>query len=108
MNTKKYFRTITFMLLLVAGKQTYAQSDTINLDRAIDAAMQNNHMLNIKKTQVEEKQAKVKEDEIKKYPTLILNSAYLYNVNTNDPLPLNSTTALPVPIPDKYMQVGEH
>lgn len=108
MNTKKYFRTITFVLLLAAGKQTYAQTDTITLDRAIDAAIQNNHMLNIKKTQVEEKQAKVKEDEIKKYPTLILNSTYLYNVNTSDPLPTNSSTVLPVPIPDKFMQLGEH
>ena len=52
MNTKKYFKTITIVLLLATGKQTYAQTDTITLDRAIGAAMQNNRMLNIKKMQV--------------------------------------------------------
>jgi len=108
MNTKKYMAGIAIMLLIATGKQTYAQTDTLTLDRAIDAAMQNNRLLNIKKLQVEEKQAKVKEDEIKKYPTVILNSTYLYNANISDPLPLNSTTAVPVPIPDKYMQLGEH
>ena len=76
------------MLLIAAGKQTYAQTDTLTLDRAIEAAMQNNRLLNIKKMQVEESREKVKEDEIKKYPTLILNSTYLYNVNTSDPLPI--------------------
>jgi hypothetical protein len=29
---------------VAAGKQTYAQTDTITLDRAIEAAMQNNRM----------------------------------------------------------------
>src|SRR6476619_5082323 len=108
MNTKKYFRAIIFILLLAAGKQTYAQTDTLTLDRAIEAAMQNNHLLNIKKMQVEEKQAKVKEDEIKKYPVPMLNSTYLYNVNTSDPLPIGSTTVVPVPNIDKYLQLGEH
>src|SRR6476620_10928412 len=107
-NTKKYMAGIAIMLLVATGKQTYAEADTITLDRAIDAAMQNNRHLNIKKLQVEEKQAKVKEDEINKYPTVILNATYLYNANISDPLPLNSTTAVPVPIPDKYMQLGEH
>jgi hypothetical protein len=32
--------------------------------------MQNNRILNIKKMQVEQSREKVKEDEIKKYPTL--------------------------------------
>jgi outer membrane protein TolC len=82
------------------------QTDTLTLNTAIEAAMQNNRLLNIKRIQVEEKQAKVKEDQIKKYPTVILSSTYLYNVNTSDPLPLNSTIQLP--IPDKYMQLGEN
>jgi outer membrane protein TolC len=60
------------MLLIAAGKQTYAQTDTITLDRAIEAAMQNNRMLNISKMQVEQSREKVKEDEIKKYPALSL------------------------------------
>jgi outer membrane protein len=108
MNTKKYFRAIIFILLLAAGKQTYAQTDTLTLDRAIEAAMQNNRLLNIKKMQVEEKEAKVKETEIKKYPVPMLNSTYLYNVNTSDPLPVGSTTLVPVPNMDKYLQLGEH
>jgi len=108
MNTKKYIAGIVIMFLVATGKQTYAQADTLTLERAIDAAMQNNRLLNIKKIQVEEKQAKVKEDKIKKYPTAILSSTYMYNVNTSDPLPLNSTTAVPVPIQDKYMQLGKN
>jgi outer membrane protein len=108
MNTKKYVAATAIIILIAAVKQTYAQTDSLTLDRAIDAAMQNNRLLNIKKLQVEEKKEKVKEDVIKKYPTVILSSTYLYNVNTNDPLPLNSTTAIPIPIPDKYMQLGQH
>ena len=108
MNTKKYIAGIAIMLLTAAANQTFAQTDTLTLDGAIDAAMQNNRLLSIRKLQVEEKQEKVKEDEIKKYPTLILSSTYLYNVNTSDPFPSNSTTAFPIPIPDKYMQLGEH
>jgi outer membrane protein len=108
MNTKKYIAGLAFMFLAAAGKQAYAQTDTLTLDRAIEAAMQNNRLLNIKKLQVEEKQEKVKEDGIKKYPSLILSSTYLYNVNTSDPLPLNSTSVIPIPIPDKYMQLGQH
>ena len=107
MNTKKYIAGIVIMFLVATGKQTYAQADTLTLERAIDAAMQNNRLLNIKKIQVEEKQAKVKEDEIKRYPTVILSSTYLYNVNTSDPLLLNSSTAVPLPIQDKYMQLSE-
>ena len=106
MNTKRYVAGMAIMFLIAAGKLTYAQTDTLTLDKAIDAAMQNNRLLNIKKIQVEEKQAKVKEDEIKKYPTVMLSSTYLYNVNTSDPLPVNSTMV--IPIPDKYMQLGEH
>jgi outer membrane protein TolC len=108
MNTKKYFRIITIMLLLAAVKQTYAQTDTITLERAMEAAMQNNRMLNIKKMQVEQSREKVKEDEIKKYPTMLLNSTYLYNVNTSDPLPVSSSTSIPLPIDDKYLQLGKH
>src|SRR6476659_10962035 len=107
-NTKKYMAGIAIMLLIATGKQTYAQTDTLTLDRAIEAAMQNNHLLNIKKMQVEEKEAKVKETEIKKYPVPMLNSTYLYNVNTSDPLPVGSTTLVPVPNMDKYLQLGEH
>src|SRR4030095_14539699 len=108
MNTKKYIAGIGIIFLVATVKQANAQTDTLTLYRAIDAAMQNSRLLNIKKIQVEEKQAKVKEDKIKKYPTVILSSTYLYNVNTSDPLPLNSTTVVPVPIQDKFMQLGEH
>jgi len=108
MNTKKYIACITIMLLIAAGKQTYAQTDTITLDKAIGAAMQNNRMLNISKMQVEQSREKVKEDEIKKYPALSLHSTYLYNVNTSDPFPLSSSTGIPLPIEDKYLQLGQH
>jgi outer membrane protein TolC len=108
MNSKKYFKLLALALPLVLAKQTFAQKDTLTLNGAIDAALRNNHLLCIKKMQVEENKAKVKEDEVKKYPVAILNSTYLYNVNTSDPLPIGSTSTLPLPYPDKYMQLGEH
>ena len=108
MSNKRYIAGMAIMLLVAMGKQSFAQVDTLTLEKAIDAAMKNNRLLNIKRIQVDEKQAKVKEDEIKKYPTVILSSTYLYNVNLGDPLPLNSTTVVPVPIQDKFMQLGEH
>jgi outer membrane protein TolC len=96
------------MLVMVFGTKTFAQKDTLSLDGAIDAALRNNHLMNIKKMQVDERKSKVKEDQIKKYPVAILNSTYLYNVNTNDPLNYNTTSTVPLPIPDKYMELGEH
>jgi outer membrane protein len=108
MKTKKYFTSIAIVLLLAAGKQTYAQTDTITLDNAIEAAMQNNRMLNIRKMQVAQSREKVKEVEIKKYPGILINSTYLYNVNTSDPFPVNSSTGIPLPVDDKYLQLGKH
>jgi hypothetical protein len=58
MNTKKYITGIVIMFLLATGMQAYAQTDTLTLERAIDAAMLSNRHLNIKKIQVEEKQEK--------------------------------------------------
>ena len=58
---------MAIMLLVAMGKQSFAQVDTLTLEKAIDAAMKNNRLLNIKRIQVDEKQAKVKEDEIKKF-----------------------------------------
>jgi outer membrane protein len=108
MRNKIYVVLTVLMLLFVFGTKTFAQKDTLTLNGAIDAALKNNHLLNIKKMQVEERKAKVKEDEVKKYPVAILNSTYLYNVNTNDPLPLNTSSTVPLPFPDKYMELGEH
>jgi outer membrane protein TolC len=60
---------------------------------------------------------KIKEDEIKKYPSAILNSTYQYNVNLGaltipagsfGSLPLNPTTTISLPGNDKSFTLGEH
>jgi outer membrane protein TolC len=65
---------------------------------------------------VEEKKAKIKEDEIKKYPSVTLNSTYQYNFNTGEliiptgsfgSLPLGGTSIL-LPAADKSFELGEH
>ncbi|WP_157603276.1 TolC family protein [Spirosoma telluris] len=47
----------------------------------IDLALKNSRGLAIRKLQVAEKQAKLNEDNVKKYPLVTLNSTYQYNAN---------------------------
>jgi outer membrane protein len=74
---------VTILLVFVVGPaKTFAQkSETISLQKAIDSALENNHLLNARKWQVEEKKAKVEEDRVRKYPVVSVSSAYQYNAN---------------------------
>lgn len=70
------------VFLSLAGRSMQAQSiESLNLQKAIDMALENNHLLNIKELQVDEKKAKVWESRIKAFPTVIASSAYQYNQN---------------------------
>jgi outer membrane protein len=70
------------VVFVVSQTKTIAQtSEPVSLQKAIDSALEHNHLLNAKKWQVEEKKAKVEEDRIRKFPVVNVTSAYQYNVN---------------------------
>jgi outer membrane protein len=89
------------------GRTLQAQSiEPLSLEKAVDLALQNNHLLNIKELQVGEKEAKIRESRIKAFPTLIANSAYQYNQNLSvltfppgsfGSLPLSPELTIPLP-----------
>jgi outer membrane protein TolC len=73
-------------------------------------------LLNVKRLQVEEKQAKVNEDRIKFLPVVALGGSYQYN--TNLPSLANYQASLgqlpyggviiPLPASDEIIQMGNH
>lgn len=89
------------------GRTMQAQSiELLSLQKAVDMALQNNHLLNIKELQMEEKKTKIRESRIKAFPTLIANSAYQYNQNLSvltfppgsfGSLPLSPQLTIPLP-----------
>lgn len=92
-------KIITGMLLMVAIlSNTYQASAQkgYSLSQLIDAAKKNNHLLAIKEYQVQEKINKLKEDEIKKYPSPTLEGDYQYNfVLPEITVPTGSLGAIP-------------
>jgi outer membrane protein TolC len=112
-------KTTVLILILVCGTTGLfaQQKPTYSLQQLTDSALQNNRGLKIKSLQEQEKLTKIKEDEIKKYPSVILNSTYQYNVNLGaltipagsfGSLPLNPTTTISLPGNDKSFTLGEH
>ncbi|GAA3990283.1 hypothetical protein GCM10022210_49780 [Mucilaginibacter dorajii] len=71
------------MVLLFGSFRLSAQSG-YSLQQLIEAANKNNHLLAIKDYQVQEKVSKLKEDEIKKYPSPTLDGNYQYNFTLPD------------------------
>jgi outer membrane protein TolC len=64
---------IIFLPAFVNDLQLSAQESlSLGLDNAIDLALQNNHLLNIRRLQIDEKQQKVSEDKVKYLPTVII------------------------------------
>jgi outer membrane protein len=106
------------LYIFLIGKTIEAQTvEIINLQKAIDLALQNNHLLNIKEYQVEEKKVKIWESRIKAFPTLILNSAYQYNQNLGvltipqgsmGSLPINQLITIQLPPDDLSFELSEH
>jgi len=97
---------------------TQAQNtELLSLQKAIDLALQNNHLLNIKKLQVNEKKSKVRESRIKAYPAIIANSSYQYNENLGvltipqgslGSLPLNQLITIQMPPEDLTFELSKH
>jgi len=104
-------------LLFAFQLQLSAQNSlSLTLDNAIDLALQNNHLLNLRKLQAGEKQQKVNEDRIKFLPTIILGGSYQYNTNLPrlvleqgqfGQLPFGGI-AIPLPAKDEVIQMGNH
>ena len=88
----------------------------LTLDNTIDLALQNNHLLNVKKLQAFEKQQKVNEDRIKFLPTVIVGGSYQYNTNLPrlvleqgqfGQLPFGGIL-IPLPATDEVIGMGNH
>lgn len=93
------------------------EKQSLTLEQAKATALENNRLLKIKTLQVAEKRARVKEDNIKKYPSVTVNSTYQYNVNLGQltipegsvgVLPLSSTLNIPLPDKELKFDLGEH
>lgn len=112
-----HYTKFTVVLLLLSRGVTAQQVTTLSLQQAVDAALQNNHLLKVKKLQVEEKQAKIKEDAVKQYPTVNLHSLYSYNAKVGQlvipqgsfgSLPLSPGTVISLPDATKTYDLGKH
>lgn len=108
---------LTLIIFLLMAPVLHAQQPMpLDLQQAIDLALQHNRALHIKKLQQSEKAAKLHEDAIKQYPAVTVSSAYQYNQNLgalNIPagyfgaLPLGGTT-IELPNKDASFELGKH
>lgn len=115
MKTKLIFPILTFCAAAFAP--AYAQqAQPLTLEQAVEMALQNNHLLNVRKLQVAEKEAKIAEDAIKRYPVASVSSSYQYNANLGQlvieqgsfgALPLGGTTVA-LPNEEKTFPLGKH
>ena len=119
METRILFKILTcvVIILLTAEPQTTSQDRrALTLKDAVDLALQNNHLLNVKKYQVGEKQQKVNEDKVKYYPVVAIGGSYQYNSNLPSitieegrfgTLPFGGLN-FPLPPVDEIIEVGKH
>jgi outer membrane protein TolC len=91
-------------------------SEPLSLEKAVALAMQNNHLLNVRKFQVGEKEQKVNEDRVKYLPTIAIGASYQYNTTLPSikieqgrfgELPLGPVI-IPLPAIDEVIEVGKH
>lgn len=114
---KSFVKNITLMALALSLKGQYAtaQTPTYSLQQLKETALKSNHILSVKQWQIAEREAKIKEDETKRYPTATVNGNYQYNFNLANitipagsigVLPVSSTVQVPLPNEDKNIQIG--
>ncbi len=112
-------KIITGMLLMVImlfdTSQASAQT-SYSLSQLIEAGRKNNHLLAIKEYRVQEKISKLKENEIKKYPTPVIEGDYQYNFALPDitvpagslgTIPTGNNGSLPFPTQASRFNVGQ-
>ncbi len=112
---KKSVAGIILPFLLIAESVSQDIS-VLSLDKAVEIALQNNRLLNIKKLQVNEKEQKVTESRIKYLPVVGLGGSYQYNTSLPSisiekgrfgQLPLGGMI-IPLPAIDEIIEVGSH
>ena len=104
-------------MILASGLSLAGQDrNTLNLETAVEMALKNNHLLNVKRLQVDEKQQKVNEDRIKYLPVVGIGGSYQYNSSLPSlaieqgrfgALPLGGLT-IPLPAKDELIVMGQH
>ena len=119
MSTNLFSKHISIVITILLGAWLPICSQdqpSLNLETAIDLALKNNHLLNVKRLQIDEKQQKVNEDKVKFLPVIAIGGSYQYNSNlpsfTIDQgrfgtLPF-SGVYYPLPPVDEIIEVGEH
>ncbi len=75
--------TIPVIILALTAMNAVFSQDTgyLTLENATGLALQNNHLLNIRRLQTGEKQQKVNEDRVKYLPSVTVTGTYQYNTN---------------------------
>lgn len=108
---------VFIIFLLTAQIPATGQTEgNISLESAVKMALQNNHLLNVKKLQIDEKQQKVNEDKVKFFPTVTIGGSYQYNSNLPaltieqgrfGQLPFGGVL-IPLPAIDEIIEMGNH
>lgn len=115
MKNLKIFTVPLLMCGILSIQNSWAQT-TYSLEQLTDIALKSNRGLAIKQWQIEERKAKVKEDEIKRLPAVNLSSTYQYNFNlaeitipagTIGTIPLSATNQVLLPNQDESFTVGK-
>jgi outer membrane protein len=114
---KSYLILLIIVSVSIFDTRISAQDNAaLNLETAVDLALQNNHLLNVKRLQVDEKQGKVVEDKIKYLPVVGIGGSYQYNTNLPSltvaqgefgEFPVGGVS-IPFPFIDETIVVGEH
>ena len=105
------------ILLCMITPYVTSQGDTsLNLEKVVSLALENNRLLNVKRLQIDEKQQKVNEDRIKYLPSVIAAGTYQYNSNLPNltieqgrfgQLPYG-TMMIPLPAINEVFELGNH
>lgn len=108
--------SVAVIILTSSAALSAQEFKSISLGTAVDMALQNNHLLNIRKLQVEEKQQKLNEDRVKYLPVIGIGGSYQYNSSLPElvieqgrfgVLPLGGIN-IPLPAIDERFELGQH
>lgn len=113
-----YILIISWLAVSLCGNAAFAQekADTLSLDEVVLKALKNNNLIRASKLKEEEMRQKVKETNIKLYPSVTLNSMYMYRFNLGAlSFPEGAFGTLPLPegtlmLPGQpiYREIGKH
>jgi outer membrane protein len=115
---KLYLLSLISVVFILINLPGFAQQPVpVTLPRAIDLAVENNHLLKIRDYQIDEKQAKLTESRIKALPSIIANSTWQYNQNLGNltieqgefgVLPLSPQMIIPLPASQLNFPLSKH